>query len=290
MHVGIGLPNTLHGADRELVLSWAEWADDGPFTSLGVFDRLRYHGLDPVATLAACASVTDEIELATTIIAGPLRQNAALAKKAATIDVLSGGRLTLGMALGARKDDYETAGVDFRNRGRRFDQQLAELREYWEGDEVGPDPVQEGGPTILVGGDSDHTYRRVGRFADGYIHGGGPPRAFAKQAERAQAAWVESERPGEPEIWGHGYYALGGEEAAEKGREYLLDYYEFTGPFAERIADGLLTTPQEVTQFVRGYEDEGCDELVLFPTVADPEQFDLLADTVGNRWNGSDDA
>ncbi|WP_435156507.1 LLM class flavin-dependent oxidoreductase [Haladaptatus sp. DFWS20] len=290
MQVGIGLPNTLDGADRELILSWAEWADDGPFTSLGVFDRLCYDGLDPVATLAACASVTEEIELATTIIAGPLRNNASLAKKAATLDVLSDGRLTLGMALGARKDDYDAAGVEFGKRGRLFDQQLAELRDYWEGDDVGPNPVQEGGPTILVGGDSDNTYRRVGRFADGYIHGGGPPRAYARQAERAQAAWAECERPGTPQLWGHGYYALGGEEAAETGREYLLDYYEFTGPFAERIADGLLTTPQEVTQFVRGYEDEGCDELVLFPTVPDSEQFDLLANTLGDGWDGSEHA
>ncbi|WP_458188384.1 LLM class flavin-dependent oxidoreductase [Haladaptatus sp. NG-WS-4] len=290
MHVGIGLPNTLDGADRELILNWAEWADDGPFTSLGVFDRLRYHGLAPVETLAACASITDDIELATTIIAGPLRRNATLAKRAATLDVLSDGRLTLGMALGARKDDYETAGVEYGKRGRRFDQQLAELREYWDGEEVGPDPVQEGGPTVLVGGDSDNTYRRLGRFADGYIHGGGPPHAFARQAERARAAWTECERPGDPELWGHGYYALGGEDAAERGREYLLDYYEFTGPFAERIAEGLLTTPQEVTQFVRGYEDESCDELVLFPTVAAPEQFDLLADTLGDTWNGRDEA
>ncbi|WP_227356353.1 LLM class flavin-dependent oxidoreductase [Haladaptatus salinisoli] len=290
MQVGIGLPNTLKEADRELVLSWAERADDGPFTSLGVFDRLRYHGLDPMTTLTACAAVTDEIELATSIIAGPLRPNASLAKTAATLDVLSNGRLTLGMALGARKDDYDAVGVEFGKRGRLFDRQLAELREYWEGDDIGPDPVQDGGPTILVGGDSDHTYRRVGRFADGYIHGGGPPRAFARQAERARAAWAECERPGDPELWGHGYYALGGGDAAEKGREYLLNYYEFTGPFAERIAESLLTTPQEVTQFVRGYENEGCDELILFPTVADPEQFDLLADTLGTAWNGSDDA
>lgn len=290
MQVGIGLPNTLKGADRELVLSWARWADDGPFTSLGVFDRLHYHGLDPMTTLTACAAVTDEIELATSIIAGPLRNNASLAKTAATLDVLADGRLTLGMALGARKDDYDAVGVEFGKRGRLFDQQLAELREYWEGDEIGPDPIQEGGPTILVGGDSDHTYRRVGRFADGYIHGGGPPRAFARQAERARAAWVECERPGNPALWGHGYYALGGDEATEKGRRYLLDYYEFTGPFAERIAESLLTTPQEVTQFVRGYEDAGCDELILFPTVADPEQFDLLADALGTTWNGSDTA
>jgi len=285
MQVGIGLPNTLDGADRDLTLDWAMAAEDGPFTSLGVFDRVVYHSLDPMATLAACAGVTSEIELVTSIIAGPLRSDALLAKKAATIDVLSNGRLTLGLALGARQDDYETVGADYRGRGRRFTQQLDALREFWEGDDIGPAPVQSGGPTVLVGGESDRTFQRVSRFADGYIHGGGPPRAFARQADRARQAWDESGRPADPELWGHGYYALGDDEVAEAGREYLREYYAFTGPFAERIAEGLLTTPQELVQFIRGYEDEGCDELIMFPTVPGMDQYDRLADVVGDEWS-----
>jgi alkanesulfonate monooxygenase SsuD/methylene tetrahydromethanopterin reductase-like flavin-dependent oxidoreductase (luciferase family) len=283
MRVGIGLPNTLEGLDRELLVAWAERADDGPFTSLGVFDRLMYHSTDPLATLAACAGATDEIRLATSIVAGPLRNDAMLAKQAATVDMLSDGRLTLGLALGARRDDYEAAGADYDSRGQRFSKQLGQLRSYWEGGELGPTPAQPGGPELLVGGDSDPTFRRVGRYADGYIHGGGPPRAFERQADRARGAWQEAGRPGDPALWGHGYFALG-EDAADIGREYLLDYYEFTGPFAERIADGLLTTPQEVLQFCRGYEEAGCDELLLFPTVADDAQYDRLADVIQKEW------
>lgn len=286
MQVGIGLPNTLSNVDRELAVSWARKAEAGPFTSLGVFDRLVYDSLDPFQTLAVCAGATEEIRFSTSIIAGPLRSNAMLAKKAATLDVLSDGRLTLGLALGARKDDYEAADTEYRTRGRRFTKQLDELRSYWEGDEIGPDPVQDGGPELLVGGSSNPAFKRVGRFGDGYIHGGGPPRAFAKDAEKARGAWSEEGRPGDPTLWGHGYFALGGEEQADRGREYLLDYYEFTGPFAERIAEGLLTTPQEIIQFIRGYEEEGCDELLLFPTVADEEQYDRLAEVVGNEWAG----
>lgn len=292
MQVGIGLPNTLQGTDGELTLEWAHETDRGPFTSLGVFDRLVYDSLDPMETLAACAGATDDVRLATSIVAGPLRSHAMLAKKAATLDVLSGGRLTLGLALGARREDYQAAGCgkegcrvsNYTMRGRRFNEQLDVLRDYWEGDEMGPTPVQDGGPEVLVGGQSDPAFKRVARYADGYIHGGGPPRAFARQAEKARAAWSETDRPEEPALWGHGYYALGGEAEAKTGREYLRDYYEFTGPFAERIAEGLLTTPQEVVQFIRGYEDEGCDELLLFPTVADMEQYDLLAEVVGNEW------
>lgn len=283
MDVGIGLPNALEGTGRDLLVTWAERADDGPFTSLGVFDRLVYTSTEPLATLAACAGVTDEIRLATSIVAGPLRNDALLAKEAATVDVLSDGRLTLGLALGARREDYETAGVDYDGRGRRFSRQLDRLREYWEDPAFGPEPVQEGGPQLLVGGDSDPAFQRVGRYADGYVHGGGPPRAFESRADRARAAWTECGRPGEPDLWGHGYYALG-EDAAERGREYLLDYYAFTGPFAERIADSLLTTRQEVLQFVHGYADAGCDEVLLFPTVADETQYDRLEAVLEDEW------
>jgi alkanesulfonate monooxygenase SsuD/methylene tetrahydromethanopterin reductase-like flavin-dependent oxidoreductase (luciferase family) len=286
MQVGIGLPNTLEGTDGALVMEWARAADEGPFTSLGVFDRLVYHGFEPLGTLAACAGATDTIRLATSIVAGPLRNHGPLAKQAATIDALSGGRLTLGLALGAREEDYEAAGVDYRGRGRRFNEQLDALRDFWDGDELGPEPVQEGGPELLVGGQSDPAFKRVARYADGYIHGGGPPRAFASQAEKAKAAWSETGRPGNPALWGHGYYALGDDAVAEAGEEYLLDYYAFTGPFAERIAEGLLTTPQEVVQFIRGYEDEGADELILFPTVPGFEQYERLAEVVGDEWAG----
>ncbi len=280
MELGVGLPNTLSGTSGEMLLAWARRADAGPFASLGVFDRLLYDSYDPLTTLAAIAGTTCRVRLATTIVIGPLRNDALLAKEAATIDALSGGRLTLGLALGARRDDYEVAGVEFASRGRRLSEQLAALRGYWEDDTFGPRPTQPGGPELLVGGLDDSAYARAARYADGYIHGGGPPRAFAGSAEKARAAWSESGRPGEPRLWGMGYFALG-EAEAESGRSYLLDYYAFTGPFAERIAGGLLTTPQAIVQFIRGYAELGCDHLVLFPTTAHLDQLERLADVVG---------
>ena len=283
MRVGIGLPNTLESTDRDVILEFARRADEGPFTSLGVFDRIVYHSLEPMSTLAVCAGATEEIELATCIVAGPIRSTALLAKEAATIDVLSDGRLTLGLALGAREDDYEAAGADFKSRGGRFTKQLAELREIWEGDSIGPEPTESGGPRLLVGGESDPAYKRVARFADGWIGAGGPPRRFESCANSARAAWNESGRPGEPALWDHGYFALGDDEAAEAGREYLLDYYAFTGPFAEKIADGLLTSPQEVVQYIRAHEERGCDELIMFPATGGIEQYEQLERIVENE-------
>lgn len=131
----------------------------------------------------------------------------------------------------------------------------------------------------MLGGLSDHGFARVARYADGYVHGGGPPRTFARAADKAIAAWIDAGRPGRPQLWAQAYFALG-DEAAEAGKRYLRDYYAFTGPFAERIADGLLTTPQAIAQFARGYAQAGCDELVLLPVVPDLAQLERLAEAI----------
>ncbi len=278
MQVGVGLPSTVPGTKGQLIIEWACRADEGPFSSLGVLDRLAYDSYDPLITLATAASVTRRVKLATTIIIGPLHNNALLAKTTASLDALSGGRLVLGLAVGARKVDYDFAGIDYRGRGKRLSEQLSMLRSIWEDSSIGPQTVRPGGPDLLLGGLSDLGYARMARYADGYVHGGGPPRAFARAADKAYAAWSDAGRPGKPQLWGQGYFALGDDAIKEAGYRYLRDYYAFTGPFAEKIATGLLTSPQAVAQFMRGYEDAGCDELVLFPAVPDLAQLDRLAE------------
>jgi len=278
MRVGVALPSAIPGAGPDLVLEWARRADAGPFSSVAVLDRVNYDSYEPLTTLAAAAVATSRVRLVTAIVIGPLRSTALLAKQAAGIDALSGGRLTLGLAVGARKDDYDVAGVDTRGRGERLTRQLAELRAIWEDQRFGPRPVQPGGPPILVGGTaSDQAFARMARYADGYVHGGGPPRAFENAAARARAAWSDLGRPGRPQLWGQGYFALG---RVDEGRAYMRDYYAFTGPFVDRLVEGLLTTPQTIIQYLRAYEAAGCDEMLLIPAVADLEQLDRLAEVV----------
>jgi alkanesulfonate monooxygenase SsuD/methylene tetrahydromethanopterin reductase-like flavin-dependent oxidoreductase (luciferase family) len=274
VNIGVGLPTTTPGADGEVLLEWARRADAGPFSSLAVLDRVAYDSVEPFAALAGAAGVTTRLRLATMIAIGPLRPTALLAKQAASVHVLSGGRLTLGLAVGARQDDYEVAGVEYRGRGKRLSEQLAYLRGGVDEKRIGP---ARDGIELLVGGGSGQAYARMARYADGYAHNGGPPRAFAGAAARAKAAWRDLGRPHLPRLWGQGYFALGD---VERGNAYLRDYYAFTGPFAERIVAANLTSARAIRDFVRGYEQEGCDELVLLPTVADVDQLERLAEVV----------
>lgn len=279
MQIGVGLPSGLPDTNCQLITQWAQQADEGPFSSLGVIDRLVYDSYDPLIALAAAASVTRRIRLATTIVISPLRNIAILAKMAASLDALSNRRLVLGLAVGARKEDYDAAGIDYRARGKRLSEQLATIRSLWEDSSICPQAARSGGPELLVGGLSDSSFARMARYADGYVHGGGPPRAFARAADKARAAWIDSGRPSKPQLWAQGYFALGS-NAAEAGTHYMKDYYAFTGPFTEKIAAGLLTNPQAIAQFIRGYEDAGCDELVLFPTVPEIDQLHQLTEVL----------
>jgi alkanesulfonate monooxygenase SsuD/methylene tetrahydromethanopterin reductase-like flavin-dependent oxidoreductase (luciferase family) len=274
VNVGIGLPTTTPGADGGLVLEWARRADAGPYSSVAVLDRVVYDSFEPFAALAAAAGATERIRLATMIAIGPLRPTGLLVKQAASLHSLSGGRFTLGLAVGARLDDYEASGVEHRGRGRKLAEQLAYLRADVDADRVGP---ARDGIQVLVGGGSGQAFARMARYADGYAHGGGPPRAFESAASRAKAAWNDLGRPGQPVLWGQGYFALGD---VERGNQYLLDYYAFTGPFAERVAAANLTSARAIKDFVRGYEEAGCDELVLFPTVSDLDELERLTEAL----------
>lgn len=277
MRVGVGLPSTIPGTPGHLLVEWAKAADGGPFSSLGVLDRVLYDNYDPFVSLGAAAAVTERITLATTILIAPLRAAPLIAKGAASIHAISGGRLVLGLGLGARRDDYVVTGARYGTRGRQLTQTLADVHALWEAGEIGPSGLGRR-PTVLVGGGGGLAGNRMARYADGFIHNGGPPRAFLRAATEARAAWRAQGRPGQPLLWSMAYFQLGGCEGA--GTEYLRHYYAFTGPFADKIAAGILTDRTQLVEFTEAYRDAGCDELVLFPTVPDLSQLHRLADVL----------
>jgi alkanesulfonate monooxygenase SsuD/methylene tetrahydromethanopterin reductase-like flavin-dependent oxidoreductase (luciferase family) len=207
MDIGIGLPSTIPGIPARLILDWAAAAERVGFSTLGVIDRIVYANFEPLPTLAAAAAVTERIGLTTAVLIGPYRGNGALlAKQLATVDSISNGRLSVGIAVGPREDDYEAAGSSFRERGHDFDRQLAELRAVWAGkprghaERIGPPPAQAGGPPLLIGSNIAATFRRIAELGVGWIFGGGGPEAFAAGADQARRAWREASRAGEP-VW-----------------------------------------------------------------------------------------
>jgi alkanesulfonate monooxygenase SsuD/methylene tetrahydromethanopterin reductase-like flavin-dependent oxidoreductase (luciferase family) len=277
MDVGIGLPNAVTGTSGDELVEWARRAEARGFSTLGTIDRLAFSNYEPLTALAAAAAVTERIGLTTAVLLAPLRVNAAaLAKQALSVHALSSGRLTLGIGLGARDDDYELSGVEMRGRGRRLDEMLEKIEEVWSGEQVGPSTA--GAPRLVVGGHVDASFARAARFGAGWIAGGAPAGEYPGLLEKLKAAWVEVGREGEPRAMGLAYFSLG-ERAAEDARAYAHDYYSWLGPdAADFLASTAAQDAEAVRRTVSAFEDAGCDELILFPSASDPEQVDLLAD------------
>jgi alkanesulfonate monooxygenase SsuD/methylene tetrahydromethanopterin reductase-like flavin-dependent oxidoreductase (luciferase family) len=279
MDVGIGLPNAVRGVDRSGIVEWARRAEQAGFSRLGTIDRIAYPNYESLIALAAAAAVTERIGLITDILIAPLRSNTALlAKQAATIDSLSGGRLTLGLAVGGRPDDFELSGVDFHRRGRIFEEQLAEMTSIWRGEtRVGPAPARDERPGLLIGGASDVAFRRAARHADGWTMGGGTPDIFAQSLEKLNAAWSAVGRHGKPRTAALFYFVIG-DNAEQRASESLGDYYAFLGDYAQQIVASAAKSAATVKQYLAAFESAGADEVICFPASADVDQVDRLAD------------
>ncbi len=281
MDIGIGLPNAVRGVDRRGIVEWARRAEDAGFSSLGTIDRIAYPNYESLITLAAAAAVTERIRLVTDILIAPLRTNTALlAKQTATIDSLSGGRLVLGLAVGGRPDDYELSHADFHTRGRTFDGQLAELNEIWAGDAIGPAPANGKRPTVLIGGNTELSFRRAAEHGDGWTLGGGTPDAFAEGLGNLQDAWRNSGRPGRPQTMVLFYFSLGDDPAGQAER-ILGDYYSFLGDYAQRVVESAAKDADTIKGYLAAFEQAGADEVICFPASSDPAQVELLAAAIG---------
>jgi alkanesulfonate monooxygenase SsuD/methylene tetrahydromethanopterin reductase-like flavin-dependent oxidoreductase (luciferase family) len=285
MKIGIGLPTTIPGATGSQVVDWARRADAAGFSCLGTIDRVVYPNYEPLVALGAAAAVTERIELTTAILILPYRASAGIvAKQAASVQALSGGRLVLGVAVGLREDDYEAAGVPFARRGARFEQMLEEMKRLWAGEErgfaggVGPD-VSADPPTIIVGGQIDAAFRRAAKYGDGWIMGGGPPEYFAGGVEKIEAAWRAEGREGEPRKQSLTYFSFD-DDPETAVRRTIGDYYAFVPDYAEMAVAGAAKGEEEVKERVRAFEQAGCDELIMFPASSDPVQVDRLAAAV----------
>jgi alkanesulfonate monooxygenase SsuD/methylene tetrahydromethanopterin reductase-like flavin-dependent oxidoreductase (luciferase family) len=286
MDIGIGLPATIPGVKPAQILDFARRADAGPFTTLTMIDRLVFDNFEPLVTLAAVAVATTKVKLMPSVLLAPLRNTAWLAKQAATLDSISGGRLVLGLGVGARGDDFVAAGAALRGRGRHFEEQIRTMKRIWSGESysdevgpIGPPPGRSGGPLLMIGGYHPDAINRV-RWADGYVTGGRPVNELRQFYDMAESAWHDEGRAGKPLVQSGIPFALG-EKALESAIAFGQKYYAFMGANVARRTAAILKTPDEIREAIKAFQDIGTDELTFSPGVADLDQVDRLADIVG---------
>ena len=283
MKIGIGLPNQVRNLDPHIIPQWAAKAEEVGFSTLGTVGRYAYPGVSDTVALAAAAAATSRIGLLSDVLVATTWPAYLLAKEVAGIDGVSGGRLTLGIGVGMREDDFVVEGYGPRGRGKRMDNDLRIYRSVWKGEPVGggPNPaVPESTRQIplLFGAMSDAAFKRAAREGEGFIGASMPAEMVAQSFDAARNAWKEAGRTQEPRLVAIAYYAVGD---VDKGRSNIWDYYSVAGDdIANLVANNLSGGVEAIKQTVQAFEDIGADELVLGPGVADLDEISRLADIV----------
>ena len=224
---------------------------------------------DPLEWLAFAAARTDRLRLGTSVLIASQHSAVILAKRVATLDALSGGRLTLGVGIGWQKEEYEAIGVPYRDRGRRLDECIESMRMLWteelatyhgrhfdfEAIHLDTRPAQANGVPIVIGGSSDFAARRAGRLGDGFYPYVISPVDYAARLETLRAAAREAGRdPAQIElsIW-PASYAFDQTFDVELVREYKdigLDRVVVSAVEAQTI------DIEEQRDFIHRYQDE----------------------------------
>jgi alkanesulfonate monooxygenase SsuD/methylene tetrahydromethanopterin reductase-like flavin-dependent oxidoreductase (luciferase family) len=282
MRIGTGLPNQVRNMRPAVIPAWAQQAENAGFTSLTTVGRYAYPGVSDTVALAAAAAVTSRIELVSGVLLGPTWPGAMLAKELAGIDGVSNGRLTVGLGVGSRPDDFVVEGYGAAGRGKRFDRDLAHFREVWSGEPVGggSNPAVPAGTRqvpMLFGGTAPAAIDRMARWGEGYIGGSVPAPMVAPSYDAARDAWSRAGRDGSPRLVALVYYALGD---GEQGRKNVHDYYSPFGDFANLVASAVCDTPQKVREAIASFEGIGADDLIFNPGTDDVDDIKRLADIV----------
>ncbi|HST66187.1 MAG TPA: LLM class flavin-dependent oxidoreductase [Mycobacteriales bacterium] len=282
MDIGIGLPTTLP-VEGTAVVEWARRAEERGFSALATIDRVVYPNYDSLTALAAAAGATSRIGLFPDILLAPAYPPVWLAKATGSLHALSGGRLTLGLGVGGRPDDFAAVDRPYEQRGRLMDETLALLHRAWAGEpvaggEFAVSPTVPGGKVpILVGGNGAAAVRRTVAYGDGWTVGGATPQLAAEPAAQIRAAWQEAGREGEPRLAALTYYGFGADDTLARN---LRHYYGFLGDMADFVVTNAVRTPEEARQRARDFADAGFTELMFDPAVPDLDQVDRLADAV----------
>ena len=284
MKIGLGLPNaTVSTPNGRVLVEFARRAEALGFSSLATIGRVAYPNYEELVTLAAAAGATERIGLFTDVLLGPTREPALLAKEAATLDQVSGGRFVLGAGVGSRTDDFAVTGMGHRDRGRRWERALELMHAAWRGEPVPgstrpicPRPTNGSSVPMMFGGGAEQAVARVVRYGIGHTMGGGDPNALAQMKQRVDEAWQTAGRGGRPQYRALSYFVFGDEAQAE-AEHNIRDYY---GDWGERVWYGALKDPAAARERLAAFEAVGCDEVVLFAAAPRLDQVERLAEAV----------
>ncbi len=279
--------------DAQVLEEWARAIDEGPFSSLCFGERMAFDNPETLTLLGSVAAWTERVRLVTTVVVPQLHDPVLLAKSLATGDLLSSGRLSVGVGVGGREEDYRAVGADL---GSQTMGEMARLvgvmRRVWAGEKVteavrsvGPPPVQPGGPPVLVGTMGHRTVRHAAGWADG-IAGVTLDLDLAATDELfvlARESWSASGRA-KPWLATSFFFALGEVAPARAQVHRHLRHYMNWLPTdlvdAMAPVTGFAGTEESLAETLRGFAEIGCDEVHLIPTSSDVEQVRRAADVV----------
>ncbi|MEV7891002.1 LLM class flavin-dependent oxidoreductase [Streptomyces sp. NPDC002817] len=284
MKISIGLPSLVRNVRAETIPEWARRAEAAGFSSLSVGGRFTYPNVMDTVALAAAAGATSSIGLVTNILVAPAWPPLLLAKELAGIQGVSGGRLTAGLGIGGREDEFMAQGAGPRGAGKRMDDALEVFRDFWAGRPI-PGKQFAGVPgegveiPLLFGGTAPAALQRMAKWGKGYMSGTVPVSMSASWFDNARRAWTDAGREDKQYLVGTVHFAL--DDDSDRGRNYIYDFYSNLGEeVAALCSSAVVGSTDAARDRVKQYEDLGVDELIFNPTIDDLDEIERLTEAV----------
>ena len=288
MKIAIGLPNAIPQTPGSVFTDWAREAESHGFSSLGSIGRTVFDSHEELIVFAAAAAVTTKIGLCSSVLIAPSRDPVLLAKQAATIDAISGGRFTLGVGIGWRDDEFVAAGCPerFKQRGKLMEEHLATYRTVWNQEHlsgfstpVGP----KANPGLVLSGAAEPAVRRAGALSDGFFAAPANREDCLRMFGWVQDEWSKANRAGKPRLIAARYFAIG-EDAQAEAEFAMKAYYERAGAeFTQVMLGWMMRTPEDVQKAIEEMKASGADELDFWPATHRLDQIKRLATAAGLR-------
>ena len=289
--------------DAKALIDYGVRVEQLGYESIWVWDHILL-GVDPyfpildsLSVLTAVAAHTERIRLGTGILVLPARNPVVLAKQLSTIDHISNGRLTLGVASGWYKREFDAIGVPFHKRGDIMDQNLDILTRLWQEDSVtgsyppyelaeavmSPKPVQKPRPPILIGGYVDRVLKRAGVVGDGWLTYYYTPEGFAKSWDKVRRFAEEAGR--DPDTLRSInqlpiYIGKSRDDVKDLMQEWLTTEWDFAGWSDSTAASAVIGTVDDCVEQLQGHLDVGVQQITLVPYRFDMEQIEQIAEEI----------